>query len=284
MEKSLEWLEPYTRGNYQFFREWATAAWRHSGGKVIPDFALPWKMKMLLGKLGLVFALPGRRKKKLIICTGGRPDYMAWPWCYFYELVPIIWDCWPKYRESMLRFIAKNRVRTVFCTARRTCEVIRERYPKVNAVWLPEGIDVSLYPMGSRLVDRPNAVMEFGRDAGGKLRYPTHEEFTQALRDSKIVICRPRCDTHPDEAGDVETMTQRYWEAMLSGAVIVGRAPRELVDFCGYNPVVEDETPEQVLGHIGNFQELVERNRRFAESNASWNVRMSIIQKVLEVS
>ena len=283
------WLNPYKRGNYQFFREWATAAWKRAGGTVLQDWNLPLKLKMAIGKIGLVFAFPMRHRRRLIVCTGGRPDYMSWPWCYFFEIVPIVWDCWPKYRPAMVRFIKKNNVHLVFCTASQTADFLnrtfaapdtRKPFP-FRAVWLPEGIDIASYPMGPRLADRTCDIMRFGRDAGGKLIYPTFEALTAAMRNSKIIICRPRCDTNPEEAGDIETLTQRYWEAMLSGAVISGRAPRELTDFCGYNPVIENEGPEMILSHIEDFQELVDKNRAFAEQNAAWDLRIKAIKAEL---
>ena len=45
--------------------------------------------------------------------------------------------------------------------------------------------------------------------------------------------------TQPEVAGDIETLTQRYWECMFSRMVMVGHAPQELIDFIGYNPVIE---------------------------------------------
>ena len=43
----------------------------------------------------------------------------------------------------------------------------------------------------------------------------------------------------PELAGDIETLTQRYWECMLSRIVMLGHAPQELIDLIGYNPVIE---------------------------------------------
>ena len=83
-------------------------------------------------------------------------------------------------------------------------------------------------------------------------------------------------------AGDVETLTQRYWECMLSGTLIVGHAPKELVDLLGYNPVIELETDEdigsrlsQILDNISSYQELADKNLAAARENASWDTRMT---------
>lgn len=87
--------------------------------------------------------------------------------------------------------------------------------------------------------------------------------------------------TQPEMAGDIETLTQRYWECMFSRLVMVGHAPQELVDFIGYNPIIElrdDISAEalirDVLEHIDDYQELVNKNWETAERLGSWDVRM----------
>lgn len=37
----------------------------------------------------------------------------------------------------------------------------------------------------------------------------------------------------PEIAGDIETLTQRYWECMFSRMVMVGHAPQELLTLSG---------------------------------------------------
>ena len=107
------------------------------------------------------------------------------------------------------------------------------------------------------------------------------------IRDAKMAICYPQCDTDPQRCGDVETMTQRYWECMLSGTLMIGRAPQELIDLCGYNPVITlGEHPaqqiEKILNHIEAYQTLVDRNRLFAEQNADWSKRIPLVLDALK--
>ena len=87
--------------------------------------------------------------------------------------------------------------------------------------------------------------------------------------------------TQPEVAGDIETLTQRYWECMFSRMVMVGHAPQELIDFIGYNPVIElsdkissEELIADVIEHIEDYQVLVDKNRETAEKLGSWDVRM----------
>lgn len=278
--RPTEWLLPYKRSSYQFFQEWATEAWQASGGVVRKCHQfVPWKLKMVVAKMGLVFSLPKVFKtgKTLIMPCGGWPAYWAWPWCLRYEVVPLMWDCWPKYWSGLPKSLRKMGVRTILCTSSQTADYIRKACPEVKSVWIPEGIKVEEYPMGPQLGERKTEVMRFGRDAGGKFLYPTQADLTAAMRDAKVMICRPRCDTDPEMAGEVETLTQRYWEGMLSGCVIVGRAPKELIDFCGYNPVL-DEIPERPE----DYQDLVDKNRKFAEEHAGWDKRMALIREAVQ--
>lgn len=294
-------LSPLRVEQHQFFREWFADACERIGIGRHHDFFIPWGLRLIIGKLGLCF--PFYRRERMLVLSGGRPEYFAWPWCYFYEIVPVVWDCWPKYREHLIRFVRRNRVRTIFCTSSQTAKYVNDQCPNVDAVWLPEGVDDKLYPLGPRLVDRSIDILEMGRlmtgvhcaikdgDFGRKLNhaysdcgllFPDFASLTEGMRNSKISICYPRCDTHPEMAGNVETMTQRYWEFMLSGTLIAGRAPEELIRFCGYNPVIElGQDPasdlRQVLDHIEDYQALADRNRRFAERYASWDGRMQIV-------
>lgn len=114
----------------------------------------------------------------------------------------------------------------------------------------------------------------------GKFIY-TNKQLYEAMGDAKVTIALPRSITQPEIAGDIETLTQRYWECMFSSMVMVGHAPQELIDFIGYNPVVElrdDISAEyliaDVLEHIDDYQSLVDRNRETAERLGSWMVRM----------
>lgn len=308
---TVVWLKPFRRGNYQFFREWAAAAWARQGGRMLRDWRIPLKLRMVLGKAGLVRPFPNwlRSRRRVIVAAAGRVEYYCWPACYRNEIVPVLWDCWPKYWDGLVRFVRTNRIRILFCTSSQTADMIREKCPGVEAVWLPEGIDTSQYPMGAPLKERPVDVLEIGRTAGllkasladavahGEISYlhPTDDKLlfrdfaalTAGLRNAKMTVCLPRCDTHPQEAGMVETLTQRYWECMLSGTLIVGRAPKELVDFCGYDPVIalgDDPAARirEVLADLPRYQELADKNRRFAETHADWSGRMEIIRRTLQ--
>ena len=120
-----------------------------------------------------------------------------------------------------------------------------------------------------------------------KLAFSTAEDLLLNINKIKIAICFTQCDTHPQRVGNIETLTQRYWECMLSGNLIVGRAPQELIDLIGYDPVVNVDwsNPEAqlsyILKNIGDYQPLVDKNYAAALKHASWDNRIEQIVNIL---
>ena len=306
MSYKISVLEPYRQKSFQLFRVWFAQACTRGGIEHQPDIPLTWNLRLLLGKLGLCFNI--FKLKRLLVCSGGKPEYYSWPWCYFCDIIPVVWDCWPECESALLRFVRRNRVKTIFCTASHTASMVKRAIPSVDAVWLPEGIDISVYPKGPALQERNIDILEMGRKMESvhnvilahrfkqpvvhlyqtdKLVFPDNESMVAGMQNTKISICYPQSDTNPEHAGNIETMTQRYWEFMLTGALIVGRAPKELVKFCGYNPVVElgDKPAEQIesiLAHISDYQPLVDKNRATAERIGSWDSRMDLVKEHLK--
>ncbi len=231
------------------------------------------------------------------------PDYAR------YEIVPMVWDCWPCYFDKTCEWLRKHKVRTAVFSSRQVAERMRRVFPDMDIVWCAEAVDATVYQKGKPLEDRTIDLLEFGRSntrvvdfskmkqadslshvctrQNGKFIY-TNEQLYRAMGDAKVTIALPRSMTDPDVAGGVETLTQRYWECMFSRMVMVGHAPQELVDFIGYNPVIElrDDMAAtdqilDVLEHIGDYQALVDRNRRVVEEKGTWGVRMKWLMERL---
>ena len=176
----------------------------------------------------------------------------------------------------------------------------------MNILTITEGVDVDLYYKGSNLKDRRIDVLEVGRawvnffksplkDGINHLRtgnmsrvFKTDDDFRRGLADAKITINVPRCDVDKETAGGIETLTQRYWECMLSRVIMVGRAPRELIDLIGYNPVIDwdgkDASPivNNILANINDYQSLVDKNYEIALKMASWKIRIDKIVDYLK--
>ena len=288
------------RGDFYRFIPWFCTALRESGARPIADVRLPNRLRAACGRL-FGWSLGGEREK-LIVCGCHRIEAVAWPWCYRYEIVPMMWDLWPDNYADFKRFLRRNRVRTVLCTASQSVDWINKNCPGVRAVWIPEAADVQSFPKGPKLVGRSIDVLSYGRfpdsvraalDELGQqgLRCQkgagdTFDQLTETLRSAKVSICYPLCDTNPQKAQGVETLTQRYWEAMCSGTLIVGRAPHELVEVCGYNPVIEPSGSlsaclRTICASVGDYQELVDRNRACAENCGDWRQRMGIVKEAV---
>lgn len=69
---------------------------------------------------------------------------------------------------------------------------------------------------------------------------------------------------------------------------MVGRAPKELIDLIGYNPVIDwdgnDASPlvTDILNNIEAYQELVDRNCEIARKMAPWEIRMKCVMEYLK--
>lgn len=297
-------VAPYNHGIN--FKMQVYDAWIKMGGKTMPSH-YPWRA---FHKFAFNYELPTFHKNEEIaqlrfvepvsLSFDTFPDYAR------YEIIPLVWDCWPMYFEKTCHWFIKHHVRTAIFTSSQTADRMKKRFPEMNILAITEGIDTSKYNEGKNLNERSIDLLEFGRrnkkvfdvnlppnythlySKNGEHIFKTEQDLVNGLADSKITVCYPRCDTQPDKAGDIETLTQRYWEAMLSRIVIVGRAPKELTDLIGYNPVIEIGKDNQqnriieILDNIDNYQSIVDKNRRTAIDLGGWDLRIKEIQLFLQ--
>lgn len=313
--KKISLLAPVSKkGNHQFFMDWFSHAWQSNGGDIKYGYSIPWSVRLMIAKLRYSRNLPllSSRRKALLVPGAGYPDSFAWPHAYTREIIPMLWDVWPKYWPRLIASLQRHRVRTFLCTSSQVCEYVRHHLLSIQAIHVPEGIDPTGYLPGKDLHERPVDILELGRKMpffhqtavdlcrqypqtrhsfspeNAPLLFPDFPSLCQGLSSAKITVSYPRCDTHPEMAGNVETLTQRYWECMLSRTLPVGRAPQELINLLGYNPVVEVhennayERILHILTHIGSYQELVNKNHRTAQQMAPWTVRIAGLISRLE--
>ena len=302
--KTVKAVAPYSHGIN--FKMQTYDAWTKAGGQTMRSH-YPWR---IFHRFAFDYEFPTIRKSKDIaqlrfvepvsINFDTFPDYAC------HEIIPFIWDCWPKYFDKTCDWFKRHEVRTAIFTSSQTAERMRERFPEMNILWCPEGIDTSLYSEGKELKNREIDILEFGRSnrkvfkaelpssikhvctmQNGKYIF-TNEELRQSMGDAKVTITLPRSITQPDMAGDIETLTQRYWECMLTRMVMVGHAPKELVDFIGYNPVIEIDTENpngqinDILQHLADYRDLTNKNREVALKKGDWTVRMQGVMDFLK--
>lgn len=264
----------------------------------------------VLAKLGLVRNLRPQTSPNYLVALMGPAEYRLFPISYNHRVAVYAYDCWPANYERWEKFLRRNRVAVAFFTARQSAEHFMARLPQMQSIWLPEATAAADYcgdrPLATRTID----VLELGRKHAayhaavteglrqlgcrhlyeqrkGELIFATKEELSAGLGDAKVSICFPGSVTDPARCGAVETLTHRYLESMASRCIVLGQAPRELIDLFGYDPVVpaDWERPveqlEYMLSHLDEFIDLVERNYCRLLEVGTWQVRLHQMLRVL---
>ena len=313
-KKILKAIAPFYHPGFLNFKQAPFEAWKQNGGKVAGKHYPPRFLHGVVYRWELPMVWKSKIEARLRFVEPVSLSFDTFPDYARYEVVPMFWDCWPCYFEKTRDWLKRHQVKTAIFSSRQTAERMQEALPHINIIWCPEAVADSAYDKGKLLKDREIDLLEFGRsndrivDAEkleqvkigenslnhvctkqhGKFIY-TNEQLYQAMGNAKVTIALPRSMTQPEIAGDIETLTQRYWECMFSRMVMVGHAPKELIDFIGYNPVIElrddisaEDLIRNVLEHIGDYQGLVDKNRETAERMGSWDVRMKWLMGELE--
>ena len=304
--KTVFAVSPYQHPNSINFKNGAFEAWKNLGGKVAQDhYPLRLFHRFVFNHQLPLFGY-NKQEARLRFVEPVSLNFDTFPDYIKYEIIPLVWDCWPKFFEFTYNWFLKNRVQTAIFTSSQNAEMMKKILPHLNILFIPEGVNTQLYAKGKNLTDRKIDLFEFGRrndkvfnvklpqefnhlySKNGNQLFSSNNEFFQALADTKIAINFPRCDTQPEIAGNIETLTQRYWECMLSRIVMIGRAPKELVDFIGYNPVIDidkqhaEEQVLHILNNIEDYQQLVDKNYETAQKKADWSHRMKEVMSWLK--
>lgn len=311
---------PRTPSSNQVYMESFCEAWMaHGGDSIAPS---KWQKYRLLRHLMKVLALLRfscrKKNRTYVVCSrGAHLLKSSLPYAFKGEIIPMLWDCWPATWNKLERDLRLLKCRICFVTASDVVKALSQRLPEVQFVHIPEGVDTADYQEGKPLTERSIDVYEMGQKhkyfhkklMDGRLEDHCHfvynpnnpengplrvfnnwETFTSKVADSKIIISFPLSMRNPRMDGDVDTLTIRYWEAMLSRCVIVGHCPQELIDMIGYNPVIEADFVNpcsqiaDILNHIGDYQSQVNHNREVALHHASWSLRMDTIFRHLQIS
>lgn len=312
-KKTLKAVAPYQHSGFLNFKMAPYQAWKQNGGMVTGEHYPPRFLHGAAYRWEMPTVWKSKKEARLRLVEPVSLSFDTFPDYARYEVVPMFWDCWPCYFEKTRDWLVRHRVKTTIFSSRQTAERMREALPNINIIWCAEAVDDSVYDKGKLLKDREIDLLEFGRSNDriinaekleqvwigenslnhvctklhGKFIY-TNEQLYQAMGNAKVTIALPRSMTQPEIAGDIETLTQRYWECMFSRMVMVGHAPKELVDFIGYNPVIElregisaEALIRDVLEHIDDYQAIVDKNRETAERLGSWDVRMKWLMEEL---
>ncbi|MBQ9094388.1 MAG: hypothetical protein IJY03_10475 [Prevotella sp.] len=305
MNKIVKAVKPFIYKNNSNFKLAAYKAWVEAGGKIAGERYYEFLYKSLSYHLHLPTLYQSKKQARLRFVEAASLPFDTFPDYLCYEVVPLFWDCWPRYFGDVSAWMKGHRVRTAFFTSSQTAEHMRNVCPDIQIFYLPEAIETELYKEGRPLSERKFDYMEFGRccDYVNSSTLPdsvrmlssrnerealaTREMLVEALSDSKITVCLPRSVNQPEIAEGIETLTQRYWECMLSRVIMIGKAPKELIDILGYDPVVKLDRKhfakqvEDILEHISEYQEWVDNNRKMALRFGDWRLRIEDVKSKL---
>ena len=73
-----------------------------------------------------------KKEVRLCFCEGVSLSFDTFPDYLFYEIIPVIWDCWPRFWSSMELFFKKHNVKTAFFTSSQTANHFRHLFPERN--------------------------------------------------------------------------------------------------------------------------------------------------------
>lgn len=222
-----------------------------------------------------------------------------------------LFDTWEKDHEPITYFIKYLHIDYVFVSSSQSAKLLRQKTNNNNNIhWIPEAIVRSEYrflPHQNKKID----VLALGRkydyyhllikdklkELGitylyekekGEIIFPTHTEFIEGLSNTKISICIPSSITHPERAGNIETMTVRYLQSMASKCLVLGHAPKEMVELFGYNPVLEIDYNDPVgqiqsiLQNYDSYNHLIEKNYFVVVTNHTWQKRWEQIKSIYQ--
>ena len=304
--KQVKAVAPFRYPDAFNFKMPVFEAWVRMGGKTISSHYPSRKLHGIAYRYELPTLYRSKSVAQLRFVQPLSLYFDAFPDYIYCEIIPLIWDCWPIYFEKTCKWFEKHRVRTAIFTSSQTAERMQERFPEMSILTITEGICIENFEDGEELKSRVISLYEIGSIKRGYFRkkyteeykslftkpkewgFRTQEDYKRLLQNSKVTVIFPKSVTEPEKAQGIETLTQRYWECMLSRILMVGHAPKELTDLVGYNPVIEMdmghdlEQINELLAHIENYQPLVDRNRETALKMGSWDIRMKQVMEWLK--
>ena len=270
--------------------------------------------RMGINAATLVGKLPGRHQT-----DHGTRDYFAVmmgiditkcaPWFVLPARRSVyLFDAWPSKHREIVHFVKSWGVQYAFVSSSQAAQRLSVASDSCTFIWVPEGIDAEQYRArtpGEKDID----VLQLGRkhqpwhdmvhpasagafsylyeETKGQIIFPERRDFVEGLGRAKISICFPSSITHPERAGDIETMTVRYLQSIASKCLIVGRAPAEMIELFGYNPVIDADMSDpagQIKSILRNYQDyasLVERNYDAVVREHTWKRRWERMSAIL---
>jgi hypothetical protein len=173
--KKIKAIPPYIYKGASNFKYYPCEAWEKIGGKVSRNFYPPQFLHSLIYRITLPSVFKSKREARLRFVSGYSIQFDTFPDYAFYEVIPLIWDCWPKQVENVAVFFRKHQVKMAIFTSSQTADVFRGLFPQMNILTITEGIKIDLYSPGNVLSDRKIDILEIGRKDGNFFKSPLPE-------------------------------------------------------------------------------------------------------------
>lgn len=264
----------------------------------------------------LVSRLPAQPKDLYVLSIGYVSShyavYKSFPYFTLSRGKRCLWmyDAWPSKWGAIARFIRRYGVALLMCSSRQATHHLQSlAISGCRVEWVPEAVTVANYrtkPHADRRID----ILQLGRKWNwyheiikpfcdqmritykyekmeGELIFKTRSDFICGLSDSKISICVPASLTHPIRSGGLETMTWRYLQSIASKCLLLGHAPKEMLELFGYNPVVEIDTSDptgqinDILQHYDRYMPLIDKNYSHVCQRHQWSNRVCDVVRFL---
>lgn len=272
-----------------------------------------WKIGLKIGIENVIFHLVKGRKKtkeKYLTILMGLDLLKCFPrFCMQGKKNIFLFDAWPKSHNLIIKFANSLKIDNIFLTSSQATEMLSVQLKETKCHWVPEGVepryykaypvekkDIDLLALGRKYDLYHNQIADFCstkkinylyEKIKGQLIFPTRDEFIDGLARTKISVCVPSNITHPERAGEIETMTIRYLQSMASKSLILGTAPKEMIKLFGYNPVIEIdwENPKDqlllILNNYKTYKPLIEKNYTNVLLHHSWEKRWQDIKEII---
>lgn len=156
----------YIKGAYAYsgvdnFKNYVFRAWQKAGGAVASSHYPPRFLHHFAFHHELPRLFPqNKQEARLRFVQPYSLGFDTWPDHARYEIVPMIWDCWPREFDRTCTWLAKHQVRTAIVTASQTAERLLRHFPSMHVLFLPEATDTSLYGEGRPLAERRVSLLE----------------------------------------------------------------------------------------------------------------------------
>jgi hypothetical protein len=214
-----------------------------------------------------------------------------------------VFDCWPSKYERMVEEVERYGIDPLFLSSKSAADALQERLPEhPRIVHIPEGIDPSPY-QPALFAEKDIDVLQFGRKhpayhekllqglegssyeylyetEKGSLVFPDLEAFIKGLGRTRISICFPASETHPELSEGVSTLTQRYLQSMASKCLVVGSMPEDAKGILPDDAVIEADLEDpagqvrNILEHFDDYIPLIERNYKAVRTSHTWSERV----------